>query len=140
MGGCYRQKNLIPIYHSFEMALSGSKPCFGDATQHRENRFLLIHAHHVGFMLLSNHPSTFCCFIQSWVAGATVSAVTPRPPAHPAGPQDVPRSAERISPYTMSGTPLQGGVQEASETDAQATSASASRCGGVVALLRAPPG
>ncbi|XP_078478589.1 LOW QUALITY PROTEIN: uncharacterized protein LOC144739520 [Lampetra planeri] len=40
----------------------------------------------------------------------------------------------------MPGTPPSGGVQGASDTDARATSAGSSRCGGAAALLRAPPG
>ena len=38
------------------------------------------------------------------------------------------------------GTPPEEGVPGASETDARATSAGSSRCGGAAALLRVPPG
>ncbi|MED6264319.1 hypothetical protein CHARACLAT_013582 [Characodon lateralis] len=88
------------------------------------------------------------------------SAETPRrpspqtpPPAPPGGAQGVPRPAERHSPSSVSwavpwassrwdvpGTPPEEGVQEASGIDARATSTGSSRCGGVAALLRAPPG
>ncbi|KAK3561825.1 hypothetical protein QTP86_017065, partial [Hemibagrus guttatus] len=76
-----------------------------------------------------------------------------RPPALPEGPRGVPRPAERhslsseswvfpgaSSRWGMTGTPLQGDVPEASETDARATSTAPFRCGGAAALLRAPPG
>ncbi|KAK3548205.1 hypothetical protein QTP70_005179 [Hemibagrus guttatus] len=43
------------------------------------------------------------------------------------------------SRWAMPGTPPQGDVQEASETDARATSTVPFRCGGAAALLRAPP-
>ncbi|KAK3536579.1 hypothetical protein QTP86_013775 [Hemibagrus guttatus] len=43
------------------------------------------------------------------------------------------------SRWGMPGTPLQGDVPEASETDARATSTAPFRCGGAAALLRAPP-
>ncbi|MEQ2229265.1 Inositol 1,4,5-trisphosphate receptor type 2, partial [Ilyodon furcidens] len=56
----------------------------------------------------------------------------------------VPRPAERHSPSSVSWdvprTPPEEGVQEASGIDARATSTGSSRCGGAVALLRAPPG
>ncbi|KAK3524696.1 hypothetical protein QTP86_000833 [Hemibagrus guttatus] len=42
--------------------------------------------------------------------------------------------------WGMPGTPLQGDVPEASETDARATSTAPFRCGGASALFRAPPG
>ncbi|KAK3546893.1 hypothetical protein QTP86_003766 [Hemibagrus guttatus] len=71
----------------------------------------------------------------------------------PEGPRGVPRPAERHSlssvfwvfpgasyRWGMPGTPLQGDVPEASETDARATSTAPFRCGGAAALLRAPPG
>ncbi|MED6240724.1 hypothetical protein ATANTOWER_026728 [Ataeniobius toweri] len=70
------------------------------------------------------------------------------PPAPPGGAQGVPRPAERHSPSSVSwavhwassqwdvpGTPPEGGIQEASETDARATSYYSSRCGGAAALL-----
>ncbi|KAK3564778.1 hypothetical protein QTP86_026407 [Hemibagrus guttatus] len=73
--------------------------------------------------------------------------------ALPEGPQGVPRPAERhslssvswvfpgaSSRWGMPGTPLQGDVPEASETDARATSTAPFQCGGAAALLRAPPG
>ncbi|KAK3574648.1 hypothetical protein QTP86_011561 [Hemibagrus guttatus] len=75
------------------------------------------------------------------------------PPALPEGPRGVPRPAERhslssvswvfpgaSSRWGMPGTPLQGDVPEASETDARATSTAPFRCGGAAALLQAPPG
>ncbi|MEQ2284495.1 hypothetical protein AMECASPLE_022174 [Ameca splendens] len=40
----------------------------------------------------------------------------------------------------MPGTPPEEGIQEASGIDARATLTGSSRCGGAVALLRAPPG
>ena len=43
-------------------------------------------------------------------------------------------------PGSSSGSPPKGSILEASETDARATSAGSSRCGGAAALLRAPPG
>ncbi|KAK3574964.1 hypothetical protein QTP86_019707, partial [Hemibagrus guttatus] len=74
------------------------------------------------------------------------------PLALPEGPRGVPRPAERhslssvswvfpgaSSRWGMPGTPLQGDVPEASETDARATSTASFRCGGAAALLRAPP-
>ncbi|KAK3566934.1 hypothetical protein QTP86_005599 [Hemibagrus guttatus] len=42
--------------------------------------------------------------------------------------------------WGIPGTPPQGDTQEASETDAQATSTVPFRCGGAAALLQAPPG
>ena len=44
------------------------------------------------------------------------------------------------SQWDMPETPPEGGVPGASDTDAQATSAGSSQCGGAAALLRAPPG
>ena len=44
------------------------------------------------------------------------------------------------SRWGVDGTPPQGGVQEASDIDVQATSAGSSRHGGAMALLWAPPG
>ncbi|KAK3531229.1 hypothetical protein QTP70_015226, partial [Hemibagrus guttatus] len=78
------------------------------------------------------------------------SELEPLPPALPEGPQGVPRPAERhslssvswvfsgaSSRWGMPGTPLQGDVLEASETDARATSTAPFQCGGAAALLRA---
>ncbi|MED6240583.1 hypothetical protein ATANTOWER_023769 [Ataeniobius toweri] len=75
------------------------------------------------------------------------------PPAPPGGAQGIPGTAERHSPSSVSWavpwassrwyvpwTPPKEGVQEASGIDARATSTGSSRCGGAVALLRAPPG
>ena len=44
------------------------------------------------------------------------------------------------SQWDMPETPPEGGIPGASDTDAQATSAGFSQCGGAAALLRAPPG
>ncbi|KAK3549455.1 hypothetical protein QTP86_001458 [Hemibagrus guttatus] len=78
---------------------------------------------------------------------------TTLPPALAEGPRGVPRPAKRHSLSSMSwvfpgassrwgmpGTPPQGDVPEASETDARATSTAPFRCGGAAALLRAPLG
>ncbi|KAK3510336.1 hypothetical protein QTP70_002593 [Hemibagrus guttatus] len=83
----------------------------------------------------------------------TIQSDSTLPPALPDGPRGFPRPAERHSLSSMSwvfpgassqwgmpGTPLQGDVTEASETDARATSTAPFRCGGAAALLRAPPG
>ena len=108
----------------------------------------------------SIHPSIFLSVIRGRVVGAAAWAGTPRlpsprtlPPALPGGPQGVPRPAEWHSHTSVSwvflgvssrrdmpGTPPEGGVPRASETDARATSAGSSRRGEATALLRAPPG
>ncbi|MED6267285.1 hypothetical protein CHARACLAT_010587 [Characodon lateralis] len=90
-------------------------------------------------------------FIRDQVVGAADSVEMPRLPSHqipsPAssgGAQGVPRPAERHIPSSMSsvssrwdvsGTPSKQCVQEASDTDAKATSTDSSICGGAAALL-----
>ena len=102
----------------------------------------------------------FCPLIRGRVVGAaawarTLRLLSPRtlPPALPGGSQGVPRPAGWHSHSSVSwvflwvssrrdmpGTPPKGGVPGASETDAWATLAGFSRCGGAAALLRAPRG
>ncbi|MEQ2283987.1 hypothetical protein AMECASPLE_017101 [Ameca splendens] len=58
------------------------------------------------------------------------------PKVFPGQPRDrVPPACLGLSPE-----PPEEGIQEASDIDARATSTGSSRCGGAVALLRAPPG
>ncbi|MED6262632.1 hypothetical protein ATANTOWER_023101 [Ataeniobius toweri] len=81
----------------------------------------------------------------------------PSPQTPPPGPlgviQGIPRPVERhglssvswaipwaSSRWDMPGTSSEGGVQQASAIDAQATSTGSSRCGGALALLQAPAG
>ena len=91
---------------------------------------------------------------------AAVWAETPRlpsprtlPPALPGGSQGIPRPAKWhrhssvswvflgvSSQQDMPGTPPKEGVPRASDTDARATSAGSSQCGGAAAPFRAPSG
>ena len=97
----------------------------------------------------SRHPSIhYRPLIRGRVAGAAAWAGTPRlpspqtlPPALPGGSQGDPKVFLGVSSRRdMPGTPPEGGVPGASETDAWATSAGSSRCEGAAVLLRAPPG
>lgn len=91
----------------------------------------------IGHWLLSSiHPSSAALSKQSKQSNPDLPLSEHFSEHHPVGPQGVPRAAERRSPSSMSwvvpwasyhwdipGTLPQGGVWEASKTDARATSA-----------------